>query len=143
MVLEDIDSAFSGRDRSTEKGFQSSITISGLLNALDGVVASEGRIIFMTTNHPEKLDAALIRPGRVDVKEYLGWATPYQIQQMFLRFYGGSEEMADEFVSAISSSGRPVSTAFLQGIFISNKEKPEGALIEARKLASKELGGVN
>jgi len=92
----------------------------------------------MTTNHPERLDAALIRPGRVDVKEHLGWATPYQIKQMFLRFYGGSEDMADEFATTITSSDRPVSTAFLQGVFISNKEKPEGALMEVRKLVNTE-----
>jgi len=92
----------------------------------------------MTTNHPERLDAALIRPGRVDVKEHLGWATPYQIKQMFLRFYGGSEDMADEFATTITSSDRPVSTAFLQGVFISNKEKPEGALMEVRKLVNEE-----
>src|SRR5271168_1416440 len=77
--------------------FQSSITLSGFLNALDGVVASEERIIFMTTNHPEKLDPALIRPGRVDVMEYIGHATEYQMQQMFSRFYGGPEERAQAF----------------------------------------------
>ena len=44
----------------------------GLLNVLDGVVDTPGRIVVMTTNHPEKLDAALIRPGRIDKKIYLG-----------------------------------------------------------------------
>jgi chaperone BCS1 len=115
--------------------FQSSITLSGFLNALDGVVASEERIIFMTTNHPERLDPALIRPGRVDVKEYLGHAAPYQMKEMFLRFYGGSEDRAEEFADAISS-GSPVSTAFLQGLFVSNKEQPEKALEEAKALSS-------
>ncbi|KAF0691357.1 hypothetical protein As57867_017338, partial [Aphanomyces stellatus] len=41
------------------------LNLSGLLNVLDGVVDSPGRILIMTTNHPEKLDPALIRPGRV------------------------------------------------------------------------------
>jgi mitochondrial chaperone BCS1 len=109
--------------------------LSGFLNALDGVVASEERIIFMTTNHPERLDPALIRPGRVDVKEYLGHAAPYQMKEMFLRFYGGSEDRAKEFADAISS-GSPVSTAFLQGLFVSNKEQPEKALEEAKALSS-------
>lgn len=43
----------------------------------------------MTTNHIERLDPALIRPGRVDVQEYLGDALPHQARTLFLRFYGG------------------------------------------------------
>jgi mitochondrial chaperone BCS1 len=104
------------------------------LNALDGVVASEERIIFMTTNHPEKLDEALIRPGRVDVKEYFGHATRYQMKEMFLRFYSGSEERAEEFAEAVDKSGQVVSTASLQGLFVSQKEQPERALENAKRL---------
>lgn len=44
------------------------VTFSGLLNALDGAAAQEGRLLFMTTNHIEKLDSALIRPGRCDYR---------------------------------------------------------------------------
>ncbi|KAM4063130.1 ATPase family associated with various cellular activities (AAA) domain-containing protein [Hirsutella rhossiliensis] len=46
---------------------QSRLSLSGLLNILDGVASQEGRILIMTTNHIEKLDKALIRPGRVDM----------------------------------------------------------------------------
>ncbi|WQF86205.1 Putative AAA+ ATPase domain, ATPase, AAA-type, core [Colletotrichum destructivum] len=42
------------------------LSLSGLLNILDGVASQEGRVLIMTTNHIEKLDKALIRPGRVD-----------------------------------------------------------------------------
>jgi len=107
------------------------------LNALDGVVASEERIIFMTTNHPEKLDPALIRPGRVDVKEYFGHATPHQTKEMFLRFYEGPETRADEFARIIESMSEPVSPAFLQGLFVSNKEQPEKALAEAKSIITR------
>merc|ERR1712146_291942 len=48
------------------------LNLSGLLNVLDGVVDSPGRIVVMTTNHPEKLDAALIRPGRINKQIHLG-----------------------------------------------------------------------
>lgn len=44
------------------------LTLSAILNILDGVLETQGRMIIMTTNHPENLDSALIRPGRVDVK---------------------------------------------------------------------------
>ena len=47
--------------------------LQGLLNVLDGVVDTPGRIVIMTTNHPEALDPALIRPGRIDKKVYLGY----------------------------------------------------------------------
>lgn len=68
LLLEDIDAAFNKRDQSSEKGFQSGVTFSGLLNALDGVASSEETITFMTTNHPELLDPAIMRPGRIDYK---------------------------------------------------------------------------
>lgn len=48
------------------------VTFSGLLNCLDGVASAEARILFMTTNYLERLDPALVRPGRVDMKEYIG-----------------------------------------------------------------------
>lgn len=72
--------------------YQSSVTFSGLLNALDGVASSDERIIFMTTNHIERLDAALIRPGRVDLQEFIGDAAAEQARRLFCRFYGNVEE---------------------------------------------------
>lgn len=71
--------------------YQSSVTFSGLLNALDGVASSDERIIFMTTNHIERLDPALIRPGRVDLQEFIGDAAPEQARRLFCRFYGDGE----------------------------------------------------
>lgn len=41
----------------------------------------------MTTNHVHRLDPALVRPGRIDVKAYLGHSTPFQQRSMFLQFY--------------------------------------------------------
>lgn len=101
------------------------VTFSGLLNALDGVASSEGRIIFMTTNHVETLDHALIRPGRVDLREYVGDATPSQIKKMFQRFYDDHEELAQRFVKSLE--GHTVSTAALQGHFVHFKDRPKEA----------------
>ncbi|KAG6576155.1 mitochondrial chaperone BCS1-B [Phytophthora cinnamomi] len=58
------------------------LNLSGLLNVLDGVIDCPGRIVIMTTNHPEKLDPALVRPGRVNKKLLLGYMGCTQIQQM-------------------------------------------------------------
>lgn len=55
------------------------VTFSGLLNAIDGVACAEERILFMTTNFINRLDEALIRPGRVDIKQYFGYCTDTMI----------------------------------------------------------------
>lgn len=64
-----------------------SISLSGLLNAIDGVASHEGRILIMTTNKPESLDEALIRPGRVDVQVGFKNATGVQSTELFYRMY--------------------------------------------------------
>lgn len=63
------------------------ISLSGLLNAIDGVASHEGRVLVMTTNFPEKLDEALIRPGRIDMKVSFTKATRAQICELFTRMY--------------------------------------------------------
>ena len=63
------------------------ISLSGLLNVIDGVASHEGRVLVMTTNFPEKLDEALIRPGRVDMKVQFTNATRSQICELFTRMY--------------------------------------------------------
>ena len=63
------------------------IAVTGLLNAVDGVAAQEGRLLFMTTNHIDRLSEALIRPGRVDVRLEFTHARQGQIHDFFLNFY--------------------------------------------------------
>ncbi len=86
LLVEDIDCAFKDW-RSTAAA--SGVTLSGLLNALDGVSSRDGRVLFLTTNHPERLDPALLRPGRVDRKIELGFAAPDQARRLYLWFYQG------------------------------------------------------
>lgn len=73
----------SQRKRGSKKG----ISLSGLLNAIDGVASHEGRVLIMTTNKPESLDEALVRPGRVDVQVGFAHASPFQIEELFQRMY--------------------------------------------------------
>jgi chaperone BCS1 len=131
-------------DRSSR--YKTSVTFSGLLNALDGVAASTSqRILFMTTNHVERLDPALIRPGRVDIKELIGDTTPFQAAELFHRFYAGSsdssvlERMKAEVAALIESeaaAGRSVSMAALQGLFI--QCTPDEALSKIGELIRQE-----
>ena len=72
-----------GKGKESHQG----ISLSGLLNAIDGVASHEGRVLVMTTNFPEKLDEALIRPGRIDMKVGFTKATHAQICELFTRMY--------------------------------------------------------
>lgn len=74
LLLEDIDTAAPTREKNDE-----GVTLGALLNCLDGVLGREDLIIIMTTNHREKLDEALIRPGRIDRQIFFGPATNRQI----------------------------------------------------------------
>ncbi|KAI0204588.1 BCS1 N terminal-domain-containing protein [Astrocystis sublimbata] len=65
----------------------SRLSLSGLLNILDGVASQEGRILIMTTNHPERLDKALIRPGRVDLTIEFGLADEYMTTNIFRNIF--------------------------------------------------------
>ncbi|XP_017891949.1 mitochondrial chaperone BCS1 [Ceratina calcarata] len=136
ILLEDVDAAFSSREESKEMKAAydglNRVTFSGLLNCLDGVASTEARILFMTTNYLERLDPALVRPGRVDVKEYIGWCSETQIEQMFLRFYKNIDEKANElakqFTNSIMSEKKNVSPAQIQGYFMFHKNNPEDML---------------
>jgi len=69
------------------KGSTDKLNLSGLLNVLDGVVDTPGRIVIMTTNHPEMLDPALIRPGRIDKKLMLGYMHPADVSAMIEHYF--------------------------------------------------------
>ena len=57
---------------SKKKASLDKLNLAGLLNVLDGILETPGRIVVMTTNHPEHLDPALIRPGRINKTIHMG-----------------------------------------------------------------------
>lgn len=129
LLLEDVDAAFNKREQVADQGYTSGVTFSGLLNALDGVASAEECITFMTTNHPERLDPALLRPGRVDYKVLIDNATEHQVKRMFLRFYEDEEQLCEEFLAKFRKLNlQNVSTAQLQGLFVYNKRDPKAAI---------------
>jgi len=102
LLLEDLDAAFtrsvtrdststgtptSSKDKDKEESDGSTLSLSGLLNSLDGVAAAEGRLLFATTNHIERLDPALSRPGRMDVWVNFTNATRFQAEGIFKCFF--------------------------------------------------------
>lgn len=68
-----------------KKGQRSRVSLSGLLNAVDGVAAPEGHILIMTTNKPDALDEALVRSGRISVRIKFAAATKSQARDLFVR----------------------------------------------------------
>lgn len=66
---------------------RSGVTLSGLLNALDGFSAPDNVLFIMTSNQIEALDPALLRPGRIDYRLYLGPATEQQKAELYRRFF--------------------------------------------------------
>merc|ERR1719334_777240 len=107
ILLEDIDAAFVSRELNpeAETAYQGAnrLTFSGLLNAIDGVTSTEGRIVFMTTNYFERLDPALIRPGRVDYIEQISHCSHHQLLNMFAKFFPAEDVgKAAEFAKAAS-----------------------------------------
>ena len=120
VLLEDVDSLFplrnalvAAKPAARRRRRRRAVTLSGVLNALDGVSAAEERIYFLTTNCFAKLDPAIVRPGRCDVSVLVDYATPGQAGVLFCKFY---DTAPDEFVEALAD--RQVTPADLQGHFL-------------------------
>jgi len=95
ILLEDIDctKAATSRDSKSEaEEGPTGITQGSLLNALDGILTPDGRIIIMTTNYKDRLDAALIRPGRADVHETFDLLGSKEQIKFAAKFYSESFE---------------------------------------------------
>lgn len=117
LLFEDIDCMKGGQKRESAIGTEkqdenkgkgasnNGVTLSGLLNVLDGFFAPTGVLFMMTTNRMETLDPALLRPGRIDYKLYLGKASDAQKVDLYMRFFpDASETEAREFVRTCGSS---------------------------------------
>ncbi|KAH8806670.1 P-loop containing nucleoside triphosphate hydrolase protein [Flagelloscypha sp. PMI_526] len=136
LLLEDLDAAFTrgiSRDGSStgappasgssskketeekEKDDGSTLSLSGLLNSLDGVAAAEGRLLFATTNHIERLDPALSRPGRMDVWINFTNATKWQAEGIFKCFFPCRPAESDASTSTSTASSTDASQKNLPG----------------------------
>lgn len=116
VLLEDIDSSGINREKMKEEkkkkghysmdsdsdsdsGYpyngwrrKSGISLSGLLNVIDGTSSHEGRLLIMTSNKPDDLDEALIRPGRVDKQIFFGPMSQSSAACIFRRMFTVSED---------------------------------------------------
>ncbi|UCH75201.1 MAG: AAA family ATPase [Rhodospirillales bacterium] len=115
VLLEDADASAAARARKDRQSSQTSprggLTKAGLLHAIDGLAWADGRLLIMTTNQPERLDPALVRPGRIDLKVPFRLLGREEVRRMYLRFHPGAEASADRFANLVPV---PVSAAELQ-----------------------------
>lgn len=80
--------AFSGGPKAEKvEDLLCGVTLSGALNAIDGPASGEGRILIATSNFPDRLDVALVRPGRFDFKTELGFMTTESLCNYISRLY--------------------------------------------------------
>ena len=134
------------------------ISLSGLLNVIDGVASQEGRLLIMTTNYIDALDKALLRPGRVDIRIHFDMATSAHVDNMFIQAFTNSgtsdhdgsisdvtkdstlvKKESEERVRKLArtfSSEIPeglLSPAEVQGFLMNWKRSPEDAVANARE----------
>lgn len=107
------------------------VTLSGLLNAIDGVGAQEGRLLFMTTNHIHRLDEALIRPGRVDAKFYLGNASKAAAGQLFDQFFSSAAAAAQQQPSSMEPVDEDYSNTPPKSFSSDHVEKSRASFLNA------------
>ncbi|KAJ5550679.1 hypothetical protein N7461_005377 [Penicillium sp. DV-2018c] len=119
------------------------ISLSGLLNAIDGISSQEGRILIMTTNAPQSLDRALIRPGRVDLHIQFELPSHEELRSLFLNMYSdipqnlaadaedaklqpaSLNDLAMRFAELLPE--KRFSLAEVQGFLLKYKRRPEEA----------------
>jgi len=103
------------------------LNLTGLLNALDGVVDTPGRIVIMTTNHPEILDSALTRPGRIDKKLVLGYMIPADMVAMIQHYFEVAALAAGQVarVESMVDAGLQMTAAQLEQLSIEVEEVDE------------------
>ncbi len=97
ILIEDVDAFFQQRSKAD---VQVKVSYSGFINALDGVASHEGSVVFLTTNHPDRIDEAAIRSGRVDFRMELGPCDSDQLERMFLKFFDDADA-AKRFAAAV------------------------------------------
>jgi len=114
IVMEDVDSLFTVHRETNSK--HSSLTFSGFLNAIDGLASPEDVVFVLTTNHPEVLDPALLRPGRVDVRVEFKTPNWEMAREYFLTYYKGegAAESAVQFAKNISAHRSSIQASMAQ-----------------------------
>lgn len=124
LMFEDVDALFRKRDVKADTG---GMTFSTMLNALDGVLHPRGGIIFLTTNHLDRLDEAVNRPGRVDRLVEVGYVSASSAAAMWLATFP-----RDPLSPAILHTlvGKKMVPAQLSEVLFQNRDKSPAVVAE-------------
>lgn len=144
IVIEDIDCSLelSGQRKSGKKGkFEnhndepstdstSSVTLSGLLNFTDGLWSCCGdeRIIIFTTNHVEKLDAALLRPGRMDMHIHMSYCSFETFKALAKNYLSIDSHPLYDTVKSLLEGGKLITPAQVTEYLFGNRDDPTAAM---------------
>eukprot|EP00933_Yihiella_yeosuensis_P030155 TRINITY_DN2381_c0_g2_i1.p1 TRINITY_DN2381_c0_g2~~TRINITY_DN2381_c0_g2_i1.p1 ORF type:complete len:679 (+),score=144.83 TRINITY_DN2381_c0_g2_i1:49-2037(+) len=172
-VLEDMMKVFEQQDPNIllagggmmpgEEAGSDALNLAGILNTLDGVVDTPGRMLVMTSNHPEKLDPALIRPGRVDKMFHLTYIIGKQACNMVSHYFQDDLDSYSQRISdVIDGTGKwekalEITPArleqlcaenetvedIIQALEALNAPKATGALLRKTESVSVEAGILN
>jgi hypothetical protein len=132
LLFEDMDCLFKSRKaHDTESNH---VTLSGLLNGLDGIGTKHGLVCFITTNYKSHLDPALVRPGRVDKILTFDYVTVEQIEAIYKAYMW---ECFDEtefkvFYKAISDLRIKVNVSLLSQYLFGYYNNPSEAVKNIR-----------
>jgi len=100
------------------------LTLDDILNMWDGIRENSGRIMVISSNYYEKLDSALVRPGRIDITMKLDNASRETVGDMYSYYYG--ETLPEEILDKIHD--KKYSPAEIVNMYVSNYENPQGFL---------------
>ncbi|HST11922.1 MAG TPA: AAA family ATPase [Terriglobales bacterium] len=126
----------------SDLGDRHGVTLSGLLNVLDGLHAPENVLFLMTTNKIEALDAALLRPGRIDYRLYMGRATEEQKIELYRRFFP-LVSMAEAQIF-VERHGHAETMAEFQGLLLAMEDRigrPGQSCLEFEEEVSEAIAG--
>lgn len=126
LLIEDVDVFAATHEREAEAG---QVTMSGLLNVLDGIITPHGLVTILSTNHLETLDQALLRPGRADFIAEIGLPDFAQVITMIKTFVPQVffETAFNPFAEVVPGT----TTAQVTGIIKEHLNKPTSELAAA------------
>ncbi len=109
---------------------ESRVTLSGLLNFTDGLWSCCGdeRIIVFTTNHVEKLDPALLRPGRMDMHIHMSYCCFETFRVLSANYLSIDSHPLYDSVKSLLENGVLITPAQVTEILFGNKDDPIAAL---------------
>jgi adenylate kinase family enzyme len=82
-------------------GSNDKLNLGFFLNLIDGVLETPGRILILSTNYPDKLDRALVRPGRIDMKVHMEKCSHQMIRNIIKHYYEQDEYVDDDIVNSL------------------------------------------